>query len=458
MRIGIVGLGTMGRALAENLLDHGVEVAGWNLEPEATARLAKARPEFSPATSLASLANTLSAPRVVLLMVPAGEAVDATLDELMAHLAANDIIIDAGNSHYEDTQKRATAAAMQGLRYVGLGVSGGENGARHGPSMMFGGPESAWEELREPLTRIAAQSEYGACVTRVGPAPAGHFVKMLHNGIEYADMQLIAEAYDLLLRGRQLAPDAIAERFERWNRGPLQSFLIELTARVLKHTDAATGEPLVTQILDQAGQKGTGRWSIHAALTLGIAAPTIGAAVDARLLSAHKAPRQQHAAHYNASPAALDLTDEELESALLTAKLFAYAQGFHLLSAASDAFDWSLELAAIARVWTGGCIIRAALLAPIMEVHSDAATPTELMLSQYAQALVAQHLEALRSVVAKAQTSGLPVPALSASLSWYDALRSSTLPQNLIQAQRDAFGHHGFTRTETPDRTQHHKW
>ena len=458
MRIGIIGLGTMGRALAENLLDHDIEVAGWNLEAEATARLAAARKTFLPATSLSALADLLDAPRVVLLMVPAGAAVDAVLHELAAHLCAEDIIIDAGNSHYEDTLRRAASLSTRSLRYVGLGVSGGEDGARHGPSMMFGGAESAWKILQEPLTRIAARSEHGACITRVGPAPAGHFVKMLHNGIEYADMQLIAESYDLLLRGQRLTPDVIAERFARWNAGPLQSFLIELTARVLKHTDTATGAPLVTQILDQAGQKGTGRWSIDAALALGIATPTIGAAVDARLLSARKALRQQHAAHYDTPPALLDLTDQELESALLAAKLFAYAQGFQLLAAASDAFDWSLDLAAIARVWTGGCIIRAALLAPIMEVYADPAASTELMLSEFAQVLASTHVNSLRRVVSTAQLGGLPVPAMSASLNWYDGLRSSTLPQNLIQAQRDAFGNHGFARTVTPDLPQHHDW
>lgn len=458
MRIGIVGLGTMGRALAHNLLDHEVEVTGWNLEPDATALLAASRKEFLPATNLSALVASLGTPRVVLVMVPAGDAVDAIVDALVTHLGAEDIIIDAGNSHYEDTQRRATSMAAHGLHYVGLGVSGGEDGARHGPSMMFGGAEPAWKILQEPLARIAAQSEHGACITRVGPAPAGHFVKMLHNGIEYADMQLIAETYDLLLRGRHLAPDVIAERFARWNTGPLQSFLIELTARVLKHTDAATGTPLVSQILDKAGQKGTGRWSIDAALRLGIAVPTIGAAVDARLLSAHKALRQQHAAQYAMTPALLELTDEELEGALLAAKLFAYAQGFQLLAAASEEFGWSLDLAAIARVWTGGCIIRAALLAPIMEVYANSATSTELMLSQFAQALVSTHVDALRRVVSKAQLGGLPVPAMSASLGWYDALRSGTLPQNLVQAQRDAFGNHGFARTVTPHLPEHHDW
>ena len=458
MQIGIVGLGTMGRALAENLLDNGVRVSGWNLETPAVEALARARREFEPAANLASLLQTLETPRAVLLMVPAGDAVDSILEQLATGLDDGDVVIDAGNSHYLDTERRAARLEAAGVQYVGLGVSGGEAGARHGPSMMFGGSLAAWTRLNEPLTRIAATSAFGACVNRVGPAPAGHFVKMLHNGIEYADMQLIAEAYDLMLRGRQMAPRRIAQQFAAWNSGPLQSFLVELTAQVLQHEDADTGNSLVSQILDKAGQKGTGRWSVDAALTLGVPAPTIGAAVDARLLSAQKAVRQQHAASYPPIPVALEVTDEELESALLCAKLFAYAQGFALLQEASRAFDWSLDLAEIARVWTGGCIIRAALLAPIRDFYAAAPPTADLMRADFAKAVVAERASALRKVTALAQQSGLPVPALSASLAWFDGLRSATLPQNLIQAQRDAFGNHGFAHITSPDTTRHYDW
>ena len=473
-QIGIIGLAVMGENLVLNLADHGVSVAVYNRTAERTRKFidgpAAGRP-IHPASSLAELAGRLERPRRVLLMVKAGQAVDAVLDELVPHLESGDIIIDGGNSHFRDTERRAERLAEKGLHYVGMGVSGGEEGARHGPSLMPGGPRPAYEQLEPLLRKIAAQTDSGPCVTYVGTGGAGHFVKMVHNGIEYGDMQLIAEAYDLLRRGAGLSSAQVAEVFDTWNQGELRSYLIETTARVVAFPDdQGTGDVLIDRIDDRAGQKGTGKWTTQAALDLGVPVPTITAAVDARLLSALKVERQKAAEVYHGRagteangladralsadspgvPVAAKEVIDEVRQGLHTAKVCSYAQGFALLAAGSSAYGYGLDLGEIARIWKGGCIIRAALLDPIYAAfRNDPGLPNLLLDTAFARE-IADRLGAWRRVVGRAQQWGIPVPAFSASLAYFDSYRSVRLPANLLQAQRDYFGAHTYERIDRP--------
>ncbi|MCC6620390.1 MAG: NADP-dependent phosphogluconate dehydrogenase [Deltaproteobacteria bacterium] len=455
--IGLVGLGVMGRNLAWNMADHGFTVGVWNREADMQAAvLAERSAGLVPAATLADMVKSLSRPRRVLLMITAGRPVDLVLDALEPLLEPGDIVVDGGNSWFEDTRRREQRLAARGLSFVGMGVSGGEEGARRGPSLMPGGAAEAYARLRPVLEAIAATTDAGPCVTHVGPDGAGHFVKMVHNGIEYADMQLIAESYDVLRRlGGKDAP-ALADVFARWNEGPLESFLVDITARIFRVPDARAGGWLVDRVRDQAGQKGTGKWTVQVALDLGVAIPTIAAALDARVISSMK-PAREIAARSLAGPAggALppvpdDLIDQ-VHDALLAAKVLAYAQGMALVAAASTTHGWGVDPGELGRIWKGGCIIRARLLDVMRRAYArDRALPS-LVLDPEVRAIVERCQPRWRAVVGLAQAHGIPVPAMAASLAWYDGYRTASLPQNLTQAQRDAFGAHTYQRADAPD-------
>jgi 6-phosphogluconate dehydrogenase len=455
--IGLIGLGVMGSNLALNMEEKGFPVAVWNRDG---ARIdaflaAHAKKAFAGKSDLSAFVKLLERPRRLLLMIKAGDPVDQMIERLLPLLEPGDIVMDGGNSWFEDTQRREQRLREQGLHYVGVGISGGEEGARHGPSMMPGGSDTAYAQVRAIFEAITAQTEAGACVTHVGPDGAGHFVKMVHNGIEYADMQLLAEVYDLMRRGLGLAEPAMAEIFSQWNQGPMESFLVELTAQVMQKLDPQSGEPLVGKIVDRAGQKGTGRWTVQAALEQGVAVPGIAAAVDARVLSAAKQEREV-AESLIQGPLNPSLDDpqsllSDLHGAVYASRITAYAQGFDLISSASERYQWSVDLAETARIWKGGCIIRARLLDPIRSAYSQSKAPPNLMLDP---ALGGQ-LQALqgvwRRVVGFAVTAGIPIPVMSACLNYFDSYRTGRLPQNLIQAQRDAFGAHTYERIDHPE-------
>lgn len=450
----VLGLGTMGRNLALNVLDHGFPIAAYNRsEPGRAAFSSELDGRDALVTGdLKELVAQLERPRQLLLMVPAGDVVDAVIEELAPLLDQDDIIIDGGNSWYEDTERRGPALAARGLRFLGVGISGGEEGARYGPSLMPGGDPDAYRALAPLLEAISAKTEAGPCVTHVGPGGSGHFVKMVHNGIEYADMQLIAEAHDLMRRGQGREVADIADTFEAWNGGALRSFLVEITVPILRQLDT-DGTPLVERVLDRAGQKGTGRWTASIALELGVAIPSIAAAVDARVLSSAKQDRVQAEAllgplEFEAGP---ELAVEDLESALLLAKSCAYAQGFDLIRTGSERFDWGVDLVETARIWKGGCIIRARLLDDIREAFGAPLDHRNLLLTPAFRDQVQRCHPGLRRTVAFAVSKGIPVPAFAASLAYLDALRTGRLPQNLTQAQRDAFGAHTYQRTDDAD-------
>ena len=449
-RIGIYGLGTMGSALALNMAEHGFDVAVSNREAEWIAPfIAEAgglSERLHPHESIEDFLAALERPRVILFMIPSGPPLDAMLATVTPQLAPGDIVIDGGNADFHDTRRRAQEMSVSRRYYVGLGVSGGEAGARHGPSMMMGGPPEAWERIAPILTAIAARHEGAPCVARLGPDGAGHFVKTVHNGIEYADMQIIAEIYGLMRNGAALSPSEIGAHFADWNDGPLRSFLVEVTAEVLAATDPQTGHPVVDVITDAAGQKGTGRWTVIEALRLGQSASAIEAAVGARSWSSEKELRQAAEAVLGGAVGAITATPETLAEAFLAARLLAYAQGFRVLGAASQEYGWSLDPAVIARIWRAGCIIRADLLDDIAGAFASGVPEGELILAPgFAERLV-RHVPALRQVVAEAVHAGHPVPALSAALAWYDTMRHGHGTAGLIQAQRDRFGHHGFER------------
>jgi 6-phosphogluconate dehydrogenase len=389
-------------------------------------------------------------------MVNAGAPVDDVLAQLVPLLAAGDIVVDGGNSRWEDTERRAAALAAEGLHFCGTGISGGEEGARKGPAIMAGGTAEAWQRLRPVFEAIAARVDGTPCVVHAGEGGAGHFVKMVHNGIEYADMQLIGEAY-ALMQAAGLEADAMAAVFARWNAGPLSSYLIEITALILAQRDADTGRPLVDVIQDTAGQKGTGQWAVVAAAQQAVVASAMNAAVDARVLSAAKAARVSASAVL-AGPApagqglgagAHDWT-AKLHEALYASKIVAYAQGFALLQTAAQRHGWALDLAALARAWRGGCIIRARFLGHIAAACADGAAADRLMLAPSFADALARAQDAWRDVVASAVRAGVPVPAMSAALAYYDLSRSPRLPANLLQAQRDFFGAHTYERTDRP--------
>ena len=456
--IGVVGLATMGENLARNLASHGARVAVYNRTRKRTDDFMAAHAkdgDFRPAGSLEELARILRSPRAILLMVKAGSAVDEAIDSLSKVLEPGDTIIDGGNSLFHDTRRRAAAVEKAGLGFIGAGVSGGEEGALRGPSIMPGGTRASYERVAEMLTAISAKVDGTPCCTYIGPDGAGHFVKMVHNGIEYADIQLIAETYDFLRQATGMTPAALAAVFRDWNQGKLQSYLIEITANVLAKTDESTGTPLVDLIEDEAEQKGTGRWTSESALELGVPLTGITEAVFARILSSQKAQRVK-AAGILAGPgggtgdagAAKEELVDDVRDALYASKIVAYAQGFEHLRAGSREFGWDLDLGALATIWRGGCIIRAKFLDRIKDAYAESPDLPNLMLPPFFQEALAAAQRPWRSVIKQAVDMGVPIPAFASSLAYYDGYRRARGPANLIQGLRDYFGAHGYHRSD----------
>ena len=455
--IGVVGLAVMGENLILNMESRGFTVACYNRTVDKVAAFVNGRGQgknLVGCRSVAELVSALARPRKILMMVRAGRPVDDLINELAPLLEPGDILIDGGNSHYPDTIRRCETAAKRGLLYSGTGVSGGEEGALKGPSIMPGGHAEAWPYLKPVFQAIAAKVDGAPCCEWLGPDGAGHFVKMVHNGIEYGDMQLIAEAYHLLSQGLGLAPAEMAAVFRKWNSGPLDSYLVEITADILAKTDDETGRPRVDVILDAAGQKGTGKWTSVAGLDLGVGIPQIAEAVFARCLSAIQDERTA-AAPRLAGPAAKFSGDRtafiaDLEQAVYAAKICSYAQGYQLLRAASAEYKWNLNFGDIALLWRGGCIIRARFLGKIKEAFDADPALANLLLAPYFQKVVADAQAAWRRVVKTAVDLGIPLPAISTALNYYDAYRCARLPANLLQAQRDYFGAHTYERVDKP--------
>jgi len=457
--IGLIGLGTMGANLALNIADHGFKVAVYNRTAETTRRFVETagalRPLLTGCDSLEALLQAVRPPRAVILMVPAGQVVDEHIDRLRPLMDADDMIIDAGNANFNDTNRRAAG----GTRFLGIGVSGGESGARFGPSIMGGGPRALWERIAPILEAIAADYEGTPCATWMGEGGAGHAVKTVHNGIEYADMQMIAEIYGILRDGMAMEPLEIATVFEAWNGGVLKSYLIEISAAVSRAADPETGRPILDVILDRAGQKGTGRWTAIEAQHLGVPATVIEAAVAARNLSARLEERRQAERVFGPAPRPIArdaLSIPVLEKALIAGKIICYAQGFDLLRALSEAHGWALPMPGITRVWRAGCIIRSTMLNDMAEALDNNAN-ANLMVSDFFAARLRETEADLRRTVALGAEHGLPVPALSAALSYFDMLRTGRSTANIIQAQRDYFGAHGFERIDA-DGTHHGPW
>lgn len=461
--IGVVGLAVMGSNLARNLASReGNTVAIYNRSPERTHELVNAHPEagFVASETIDDFAASLSRPRTALIMVKAGAATDAVIDQLVAAFDPGDIIVDGGNALFTDTIRREKAVRETGINFVGAGISGGEEGALLGPSIMPGGSKEAWKTLGPILKSIAAVAEGEPCVTHVGTDGAGHFVKMIHNGIEYADMQLIAEAYDLIRRGTGKTPAEIADIFAEWNEGELESYLIEITAEVLRQVDAKTGKPLVDVILDQAGAKGTGAWTVQTALDLGIPVSGIAEAVFARSLSSK--PAQRAAAADLPGPSAAPVTDadafiEDVRLALYASKMIAYSQGFDEIVAGAEEYNWDIKKGEIAKIWRGGCIIRAQFLNRITEAYAEDPGLVALVTAPYFRDVMARAQDSWRRVVCIAAESGIPAPAFSSSLAYYDGLRADRLPAALVQGQRDFFGAHTYKRSDMPG-TFHTLW
>jgi len=451
--IGIIGLGVMGQMLARNMARHGFRVAGYDLDPDKVAAFqAHDGQRLLGLTTLGDFVAALARPRKIMMMVPAGKPVDAVIADIQGMLEPGDLLIDGGNSHFKDTERRAAALEPQGIHYLGTGVSGGQYGALWGPAMMPGGQREAWEHVRPIFEAIAAKVQGEPCVTYIGPRGAGHYVKMVHNGIEYADMQLIAEAYDLLHRALGLSAAQLHDVFAQWNEGELASYLIEITAHIFAKVDEETGQPLVDLILDEAKQKGTGKWTSQDALDVGAPTPTINAAVEARIISAYKAERVRASGLLSGPTPAYDgdrqAFIETLRRGLYAAKVCAYAQGFALLRVASAEYDYGLQYGDIARIWRGGCVIRAALLEDIRAAFAREPELPNLLLDERLGGAVVAYQDALRQVIRVAAAAGVPMPALASALSYFDAYRSARLPANLTQAQRDYFGAHTYRRID----------
>jgi 6-phosphogluconate dehydrogenase len=453
-QIGVTGLAVMGRNLARNFARHGHAVAVHNRSPERTKSLVEEfghEGTFLAADSPEQLVASLERPRRVMIMVKAGAPTDAVIDEFAPLLEPGDMIVDGGNAHFADTRRREAALRERGLHFVGTGVSGGEEGALNGPSIMPGGSVESYEALGPLLEDISAKVDGTPCCTHVGPDGAGHFVKMVHNGIEYSDMQLIAEAYDLLRHAAGLEPAQIADVFRQWNTGRLESYLIEITAEVLAHTDAATGKPFVDLVVDQAEQKGTGRWTVQIALDLGVPVSGIAEAVFSRSLSGSADLRA--AARGLPGPRAAKVADtdalvNDVEQALYASKIVAYAQGFNQIQAGGAEYDWNIDPGAMATIWRGGCIIRARFLDRIRAAYdADRNLPT-LLVDEYFTAAVRDAQDAWRRVVSTAAGLGVPAPGFATALAYYDGLRAERLPAALVQGQRDFFGAHTYRRVD----------
>ncbi|NLN19270.1 MAG: NADP-dependent phosphogluconate dehydrogenase [Firmicutes bacterium] len=459
--VGLIGLAVMGQNLALNMASKGYTVAVWNRTAQRTERFVADKPHerIRPAYTLRDLVDLLDRPRRIMLMVQAGSAVDAILAELIPLLAPNDVVLDGGNSHFCDTIRRDAMLRGHGVHFIGAGISGGEEGALKGPSIMPGGDRTAWEIVSGLLTDIAAKVDDEPCCTYLGTDGAGHFVKMVHNGIEYANMQLIAEIYMLMKELLGLSASQMREVFQEWNRGELRSYLVEITAGILGVIDEHTGCPLIEMIADQAEQKGTGKWSIEAALDLGVPVPTMAEAVLARFISARKQERAAAAALLPGpeSTRASGIDVNALGDALYVALICSYAQGFALMRQAAAQYRWDLDLGEVARIWRGGCIIRAGFLDRIREAYRQAPSLPNLLVDEYFRRRVSQRQTALRRTVVEATLRGLPVPGLASACAYYDSYRKEVLPANLIQAQRDFFGAHTYRRTDK-DGVFHTDW
>ncbi len=464
-QIGVTGLAVMGRNLARNFARNGYAVAVHNRSAEKMQSLVDehgSEGTFVGCESLEDFVAALETPRKIIVMVQAGAATDAVIDSLVPLIDKGDIIVDAGNAHFPDTIRREASLRERGIHFVGTGVSGGEEGALLGPSIMPGGPAESYAALGPILEKISAHVDGVPCCTHVGPDGAGHFVKMVHNGIEYADMQLIGEAYALLRAGLHLSPSEIGDIFAEWNKGDLESYLIEISADVLKQKDGKTGKPLVDVILDEAGQKGTGRWTVQSALDLGVPVTGIAEATFARAISSQRAQRAAGREVLSAAAGDFHIGNregfiEDVRVALYASKVVAYAQGFDQIQAASEEYSWNIDRGAMARIWRGGCIIRARFLNRITEAYERNPQLPSLLVDPYFTDAVADGLSGWRRIVSQAALAGVPAPAFSSSLSYYDSLRAERLPAALIQGQRDFFGAHTYKRVDR-EGTFHTLW
>lgn len=451
--IAVIGLGVMGENLALNFRDKGYTVAVYNRHQDKTDEFTSKNPDIIPIHDLKEISLKLALPRKILMMIKAGSPIDEMIDLCSPFLEKGDCLIDGGNSYYLDTERRAFNLEKKGIHYLGLGVSGGEEGARHGPSLMPGGSEAAWKTCEKMLTAIAAKYKDGSpCVAYLGKGGAGHYVKMVHNGIEYGDMQLICEAYDILIKKWKLSSLECSKVFAEWNKGELSSFLIEITSKVLSYQDR-DGSYLVEKILDVAGQKGTGKWTSESALELFEPLSLITEAVFCRYISTKKELRTKIGQIYSKMPTSkldMNVTKEDLGKALFTAKIISYAQGFALLSEASKKHEWNLPLSKIALLWRSGCIIRSQFLDILAETFQKEKDGTHLLLSGYFQEVLKTHTSSWRKVVAEAFGNGIPIPCMASSLAYFDSIKDPRLPANLLQAQRDCFGAHTYERVDTP--------
>ncbi|HVG28785.1 MAG TPA: NADP-dependent phosphogluconate dehydrogenase [Pyrinomonadaceae bacterium] len=456
-QVGMIGLAVMGSNLALNIERNGYSVAVFNREVEWVGDFLRKHEgkRFVGAESWEQFVRSLERPRKIVMLVKAGAPVDWTIGQIKPYLEAGDILIDGGNSHFLDTARREQELKEDGIYFIGSGVSGGEKGALLGPSLMPGGDREAYEKIRPVWEAIAAKVDGGPCVTYIGPGGAGHFVKMVHNGIEYGDMQLIAESYDLMRRVLGMTAAEMADVFDEWNGGELESYLIEITAKILRVRDPETGRPLVDLVLDKAGQKGTGRWASELALELAVPIPTIDAAVDTRNLSSRKEERVE-AGKQIAAPAAAEFAGDRAEliavirDALYAAKICSYAQGMNLIRAGSQHYDWKIDLGETARIWKGGCIIRARFLGKIKEAYARRPDLASLLLDPDFNARLSEAQTSWRRAITVAVGAGVPVPAMTASLGYFDTYRAADLPTNLTQAQRDFFGSHTYERADKP--------
>lgn len=452
--LGLVGLGTMGRNFLLNIADKGFAVAGYDKDTSRVNTL----PEGTGATnihgarSVKEFINALNMPRTVLMLVPAGDVVDVVVNDLAPHLDKGDLIIDGGNSHFTDTNRRQQGWTEKGIHFLGLGISGGAEGALRGPSLMPGGPEEAYETVKELLEATAARVNGEPCVTYLGPGSAGHYVKMVHNGIEYGLMQLISETYDIMKRGLGMHNEELHNVYEDWNRGELQSFLVEITAEIFKQPDEQTGKRLIDMILDESKQKGTGKWASQDAMNLRAPLPTVDIAVAMRDMSAYKEERKAAASIISgpghAIPADKKSVIQQLKNALYFSFIITYAQGMDHLKAASAAYNYNLNLGEVARIWRGGCIIRAGILEDIRKAYNRKEVPANLLVDPRLSGQLVEKQKDIREVVRTAAASGIPVPGMMISLAYFDAYRSNRLPANLIQAQRDFFGSHTYERID----------
>lgn len=463
-QIGVIGLAVMGKNLALNIESKGFTVSVYNRSPQKTEDLLKEAEgkNLTGTFSIEEFVDSLETPRKILIMVQAGQATDATIEQLLPHLDQGDIIIDGGNAYFPDTVRRSKELEAKGFRFIGAGVSGGEEGALKGPSIMPGGQKSAYELVEPILTAISAKVNGEPCCTYIGPDGAGHYVKMVHNGIEYGDMQLIGEAYHLLKDVLGLNAKELHEIFSEWNKGELDSYLIEITADIFSKYDEETGKPMVDVILDAAGQKGTGKWTSQSSLDLGVPLSMITESVFSRFLSAMKEERVEASKILNGPKSASFTGDkaefiENVRKALFASKIVSYAQGFAQLRVASDEYNWNIQYGELAKIWRGGCIIRSRFLQNITDAYNNNPELKNLLLDPFFKEIIENYQDAWRKVVAAAVSMGIPVPGFSSALAYYDSYRTANLPANLLQAQRDYFGAHTFKRVDK-EGTFHFNW